>query len=297
MNAKVKMSQALGRAGLKLKKYSPEILMGLGIAGGITASVMGAKATLKLEGVVDTINSAKTRVTDTYENSDREAYSDKDKRHDLTVIYTQGVMEIVKLYGPSVSLGLGSIVCILSAHGIMRKRYAAVAVAYNSLEKTFADYRDRVKDQFGEEVAEALRNGIYEVEETDSKTGKKVTKHTIDGTKHSMYARFFDEFNPNWTENPEYNMMFLKSQQQWLNDKLQARGHVFLNEVYDALGMERSPAGAVVGWTCGIGGSGDEFIDFGIYDAGSDAARDFVNGFERSILLDFNVDGVIYEMI
>ena len=60
------------------------------------------------------------------------------------------------------------------------------------------------------------------------------------------------------------------------------------------LGIPRSQAGAVVGWVLG---EGDDYIDFGMFDGNNMATRDFVNGYERSILLDFNVDGVIYDLI
>jgi hypothetical protein len=98
--------------------------------------------------------------------------------------------------------------------------------------------------------------------------------------------------NPNWQKNSEHNKLFLKCQQSYANDMLQARGHVFLNEVYSWLGLEHSKAGAVVGWV--INSDGDNFVDFGIFDPGNSR---FVNGQERSILLDFNVDGVIYDKI
>ena len=92
--------------------------------------------------------------------------------------------------------------------------------------------------------------------------------------------------------------MFLRAQQQYANDKLIAQGHLFLNEVYDMLGLPRTKAGAIVGWVYDDNNAvGDNFVDFGIYDVHRETARDFVNGYERSILLDFNVDGVIYDLI
>ena len=90
------------------------------------------------------------------------------------------------------------------------------------------------------------------------------------------------------------NLFFLKAQQTNANVQLTVRGHVFLNEVYDMLGLPRTAAGAIVGW---VRGNGDDVIDFGIWD-NNDINSDFVNGYNRSkILLDFNVDGVIYDII
>ena len=113
---------------------------------------------------------------------------------------------------------------------------------------------------------------------------------------YSDYARFFDVGNPNWEKDSEYNLMFLKRQQAYANDKLKANGYLFLNEVYDMLGIPKSKAGQVVGWIYDPeNGSGDNYVDFGIYNVNREAARDFVNGYERTILLDFNVDGNIWE--
>lgn len=108
----------------------------------------------------------------------------------------------------------------------------------------------------------------------------------------SPYARFFDEASANWVKDPEINHIFVQCQQNFANNLLIARGHLFLNEVYDMLGIDRSSAGQVVGWV--ISGDGDNFVDFGMFEAHS--AR-FVNGYERSILLDFNVDGVVVDKI
>ena len=90
-------------------------------------------------------------------------------------------------------------------------------------------------------------------------------------------------------------MLFLRTQQNYANDLLKARGHLFLNEVYSMLGIPHTSAGAIVWWTIGAGG--DNYVDFGIFTRDSQVVREFVNGYERSILLDFNVDGVIWDMI
>ena len=92
--------------------------------------------------------------------------------------------------------------------------------------------------------------------------------------------------------------MFLKDQQRYANDILKSKGHLFLNEVYDMLSIPRTKAGQVVGWIYDEKHPvGDNFVDFGIYDIYNERARDFVNGYERTILLDFNVDGNILDMI
>jgi hypothetical protein len=102
----------------------------------------------------------------------------------------------------------------------------------------------------------------------------------------SLYARRFDFTNKHWSPNAAHNKMFLHTQQSYLNDVLAARGHVFLNDVHDALGLDRTTAGQLVGWL--RGGEGDGFIDLGITEDENDPGV---------FLLDFNVDGLIYEKI
>jgi hypothetical protein len=183
----------------------------------------------------------------------------------------------------------------------MRKRNLAVIAAYKAVEQGFSDYRKRVISELGEEKDREFRYGIKKekitVTETDEKGKEKKTEkiiETIDPNNHSPYAVFFDESSIHWTKTAEYNKLFLQTQQNFANDLLHSRKHIFLNEVYDMLGLPRTQAGAVVGW---VKGHGDDYVDFGIFDRESEKARDFVNGYERSILLDFNVAGVIYDLI
>lgn len=294
------VSKMAGRQGLLLKKYSPEILMVAGVTGIVTSTVLACKATLKAEQVIDAAKERIETIKEVSETNEEDVYSETDHKKDLAIVYTQTGVEFVRLYGPALTLGALSIGCILGSHGIMKKRNLAVAAAYKAVETSFADYRKRVVEEFGEEKDRLLKNGIKKdimvVEETDEKGKKKSTTIEVDNVDPndiSQYARFFDEASPQWTKTPEYNLTFLKCQQNYANDLLKSRGHIFLNEVYDMLGIPRSQAGSVVGWVLG---EGDDYVDFGIFDDKM-SNRDFVNGYERSILLDFNVDGVIYDLI
>lgn len=119
-----------------------------------------------------------------------------------------------------------------------------------------------------------------------------VKKSTCEGTgciSYSKYARLFDESNPYWGTDPEINLWYLLSQQRVANNLLRHRGYLFLNEVYDMLGFDRTQDGAVVGWIY-KSQNGDNYVDFGIYNTG-DLNR--INKPKKSILLDFNVDGAI----
>lgn len=302
-----KLTRTLNRVGLKLKKHSPEILVVTGVVGTVASAVMACKATTKIDEVLAETKENVEKTKDYVEKKGfSEQYTEEDYKKDLTIFYAKGGLELVKLYAPSVALGALSITAILSGHNVLRKRNVALAAAYATVEKGFKEYRGRVVERFGEELDRELKYNIKakEVEETtvDEKTGEeKVTKKTVnvaDPNNYSTYARFFDDGCTGWTKDPEYNLMFLKNQQRYANDLLKSRGHLFLNEVYDMLGIPRTKAGQVVGWIYDEEyPNGDNFVDFGIYDLYNEKARDFVNGYERTILLDFNVDGDIMNLI
>ena len=283
------VSKALGRQALVLEKNSPAILFGTGIVGMVGSTVLACRATLKLEEVLDegkeNIKKAKTL--------EHEDYSEKDREKDLAIIHIQTSVKIVKLYGPAIVLGGAAVAALTQSHSILNKRNAALTAAYAALEKGFAQYRQRVIEKYGEEEDRNFRYGSREVEVMEN--GKKKTVLRVGEGEPSIYARFFDPMSTKWSKEPEYNLLLLKCQQNYANDLLRARGHVFLNEVYDMIGVPRSKAGSVVGWLL-IGNVKENWIDFGIWDDDNNV-RDFVNGREASILLDFNVDGVIYDKI
>lgn len=303
-----KMAKLTGPMGLKLAKNSPEILVVAGVVGILASAVLACKATLKVEDVLDEhaqkADKIKTVRQDVIDGERAEdVYTEQDQKKDMAVTYVQTGLSLVKLYAPAVILGGLSIACILKSHSIMKTRNVALMAAYKTLDQGFKAYRKRVVEEHGEQTDYMYKNGlrsetiVEEIKDENGKT-KKVKKEILvndDPSKSSMYARFFDESNPDWGKSPEYNKLFLKSVQNYMNDLLITRGHVFLNEAYDALGMERSKAGAIVGWVIGEGR--ENCIDFGIFDGGRERARAFVNGDERSILLDFNVDGVVYNFL
>lgn len=287
------ITQRIARTTLLAQKSSPEVLLAAGIVGMVGSTVLACRATLKMDTVLDEtkekLNTAKTL--------EHPEYSERDRQRDVSLIYYQTGIKIVKLYTPAVVLGGLSIYALTTSHNIMAKRAVALTAAYSALEKGFSEYRERVVEKYGEEEDRNLRYGSQQIEEVNSKSGKKKLVTRVGKGEPSIYARFFDISSSSWSKEPEYNLMFLQCQQNYANDKLHARGHVFLNEVYDMLGLERSKAGAVVGWILSKNGETDNYIDFGVFDGRTQAARDFVNGFEGSILLDFNVDGVIYDKI
>lgn len=298
-------SRGMHRIGFKIKKVSPEILVVAGVAGIVTSAVMACKATTKAGAIKDELREGMGQINEVANNPKVQNYTEEDKRKDTVIVYTQAAMKYIKLYGPSVLLGAASIACVVCSHNILKKRNVALAAAYASIDKGFKEYRGRVIERFGEELDRELRYNVkakeFEETTTDTKGKEKIAKTTVevaDPNTYSEYARFFDDGCNGWTKDAEYNLMFLKNTQNTANDILKSRGHLFLNEVYDMLGIPRSKAGQVVGWIYDKDHPiGDNFVDFGIYNMNIEKVRDFVNGYERTILLDFNVDGPIMDMI
>jgi Family of unknown function (DUF6353) len=291
------LSSKLGRTALIAGKHSPTILFATGVVGVVATAVTASRSTLKLEEVIDrgTTDLAKAQIL---RDEQRIDYSEQDYKQDALVIYSRTAVDIVKLYALPISLGFISIACLTKSHRILTRRNAAITAAYSALDLGFREYRDRVKQEFGPDIERHFRYGSERQTITqDTPEGPKeitVRRANID-TDHSIYARFFDQLSRVWQKEPEYNLVFLRAQQNYANDMLKARGHLFLNEVYDLLGIDRSGAGQVVGWV--IGDTGDNYVDFGIFNQDNPRAIDFVNGREGAILLDFNVDGVVYDRI
>lgn len=288
------------------KKHSPEILMVTGVIGTVASTIMACKATLKVNDILD----------ETKENLDKihecagkpelaEKYTEHDAKKDTAIVYVQTGLKFVKLYAPAITLGVLSIGSMVASNHILRKRNAAMAAAYATLDSAFKTYRGRVVERFGEEVDKELKYGVKAVEVKEKEEGEdgktKTVKKTLnvvdpnDPSTFNEYTRIFGPGNPIWQKDHMYNLMFLRAQQSYFNDKLRVDGMVFLNDVYKALGIPISKAGQYVGWVYdpkNENAQGDNYIDFGIYEAF--VPSDTVEGkFDKTIVLDFNVDGNI----
>jgi hypothetical protein len=285
------IARGVARSGLLTQKNSPAILFGVGVVGMVGSTVLACRATLKVDEVLEETRENLEKIK-TYDNPEK--YSEMDRKKDVTTAYTKVVFNVAKLYGPAILLGGASIFCLTKSHTILSARNAALTAAYAAVDEAFKKYRGRVVDKYGVEEDQRFRHDSEPVEILNEKGN--ITHSTRVSGDPTMYARFFDQLSTEWSRDPEYNLVYLKHQQSYFNHMLRARGHVFLNEVYDALGIERSKEGNVVGWVFGGGDDSDNHVDFGLYED-NPKARDFINGREGSILLDFNVDGTILDKI
>lgn len=305
---KNKVTRKLYKVKFGLKKHSPEILVVAGTVGVVTSAVMACKATLKVNAVVDEAKENLNKIEVAGQKGVTEAgetYTEEDVKNETKIVYIQTGVKLAKLYALPVGLGVVSIAAILGGHNILRKRNIALAASYTALFNDFKGYRSRVVERFGEQLDKELKYNLKtkEVEEivmhedgTEEIVKKKEqVMDDPDGLAgYDSFARFFDDGCAGWDPNPEYSLMFLNQQQNYANDKLRRQGYLFLNDVYDMLGIPKCKEGQTHGWVYDEKNPiGDNFVDFGIYNISRRKNRDFVNGYEKVILLDFNHDGNI----
>ena len=302
----MKLRNMMNNCKLQISKKSPEILVGVGGVGVVSSCVLACRATLKVDSVMDEYRTVEENIEKVLSGEiPSDDYTQEDAENDLRIMRIKTAVNVAKLYAPSIILGGVSLGCIIKSHGILNSRYNAISAAYMTIDGSYKAYRNRVAERFGSDVEKELRYDIKVQELTNTtvdENGNEVTSteeaRVMNNFGYSEYARFFDESCIAWQKDPSYNLTFLRAQQSYANDMLKARGVLFLNEVYDMLDIPRTKAGQVVGWKYDpVNGKGDNYVDFGIYDLTRERVRAFVNGDEPNILLDFNVDGNVWELM
>ena len=295
------LRKSFKKAQLTVKKHSPEILMVAGVIGTVAGAVMACKETLELEDVLDECNQEKLELEEQYTMC--EEYSEDAYKKDQVKLTIKQVAKIVKLYAPSVIMEATSIGVIFASNDIMRKRNASMAAAYATLNSMYKRYRQNVIESYGEEVDKDMRFGVKhekvtEVDEDGNKVKIDARIVDLDNTALAIsdYSRFFQSGCKGFdASSGRYNLLYLKGIQAMFNNKLIADGYVMLNDVYRELGFDTVPEGWSIGWVYDEENPiGDNYIDFGLYEARNKNQR-AVNDWEPVILMDFNVDGNLYE--
>lgn len=303
----VKLSTKLGKVGLVIKKREPEILVIAGAVGAVTSTVLACKATLKVTEVLAEHKETINIIHDTAAREDmKEKYTAETEKRDVRIVYTQTALKIAKEYAPAIILGGLSLGCMFASNNMLRKRNAALAVAYATIDKSFKDYRGRVAERFGTDVEEEIRLGMTEetITETerDPETGKdkKVKKKVkvADPNLTSDYAMYFNEQTSVYYDSCyDFNLTMLHAKEAYWTNMLQQRGYVTLNEVLEDIGVAGHKAGMVVGWFYDKKNpKGDDQVLFNIkevYVRTGDGEHDM----RKMIIIDPNVQGEIYSLM
>lgn len=280
------------RSALRVKKNSPQILFYGGIIGTVATTVLASRATLKAVPVMEQLRAERAEL-DTFHGEGR--VSEDDYTHVAVQQYTVASLQLARLYGPTVLVGIGSLVALTKSHQQLNARNTALTMAYTGLFKTFEAYRDRVRDQLGPDIDQQFLHGTVQKEiEYEDKSGRTRTKEitVLDPTSAAALTYFYDANTNSWCKDPGYNQNFLDGQQEWATILLQRQGHLFLNEVYSLLQIPHTREGAVLGWVFKDLGNNDMFVDFGHHKDG-----EFVAGYKRDVMLEFNIHGPILDLI
>lgn len=299
-----KAMESIGRFFSKVKfqtvKHSPEILTAVGVISTAAGAVLMCKSSLKVTDILE--KHKKDAETIKKVEGDPEydkEYSKKDALRDKTILFLRTGLSLARVYAPGVIIFGSGIACILAGHNVLSKRQAALGASFNSLSAAFDEYRDRVKQEVGEQkekdifMAPAIRSEESDKSDDDSEDEKDIYK------KQSLpkYTVLFDEFNDHWAKGIGENKCFLDASAKVLNEKLRRNGYLFLNDVYDFLGYPKTTEGQLVGWIYDSSNPNEHFVDFGIYGTNDEAKEAFISGEEKSIWLTFNPDGYIFESL
>lgn len=313
------MTRTASKYGYKLRKASPTIMIVGAAIGGVTATVLACKATIKAQDIleehnatVEKIHTAKEQIeSGEMQLKEGETYTEKDFKNDITTTYVQTGMKLAKVYAPAVGLGVASLSCMFGSHHIMTKRNASLTAAYIALDKAFEEYKSRVTDRFGGRVQQELEHNIKAVEIENKKIDENGVEESIKEYKDvamqhtSPYTCIFDETVDTWQPDNDLNRNYLFLMERSANKRLRTQGHLFLNEVLGMIGTHggitmKTPEGQIVGWIYDPNDKNKQsHVDFGItnYVEGNDALNSFIDGVERSVMLRFNCDGPIIDKI
>lgn len=291
-----KVTGAFSKQIMTIKTNSPVLLLGVGVVGVTSSVVLACRATLKLSEVLEKGEEDLEKVKTS------PAVEDEEERSKAKLgVQLQTAIRVVRLYTPSGLILAGSIACLAGSHVILQKRNAGLIAAYTVVSQSFKEYRGRVVADQGKEKDFEYRFGKEEREiAVEGETGTEVV--TVKGPDQDSlahktewtYARVFDRSNPNWTDIPHQNQNFINMVESSANRRLIINGHLFLNDVYEMLGIPKTNAGQQVGWVVNPKpGEGDGIVDLGVWNEGTYKGVEWVSGQRDALLLDFNVDGVI----
>lgn len=289
----------------KLVAYSPEIMIGAGVIGGITSAVMACKATRKADAIGYDFECDKETIKREFKDDDGALIESKEYKKELTRRTFKYVGQVCKVYAPAAVVGGISIASILSGYNVLNKRTVALAASLDILNEDFKKYRERIVNRYGEEVDYEVYNGIEKEtvkEKIVDENGKKktVTKEVVKDYDGNMFTAVFHEGNLGFERDALHNKFVIDSTVQMLNQRLQSRyrkGHpgiMSYNEARKAFGFRPVPHGQIWGWVYDEENPvGDNYISVGMLEDIDSAKANFINGEEYAVVLNFNCDSNI----
>lgn len=211
------MNKVLHHSKLFLQRNSSTILTCVGGAGVIATSVMAVKATPK---ALRLLEEAK-----------------EEKGEDLTTI------EVVRIAGPpyipAVLMGVSTLACIFGANALNKRSQASLMSAYAMLDNSYKEYKNKVTDIYGEEADKEVQAGIAKDKYEDAEM--KIVPEGDEELFYDFYSsRYFTSTKKDVLE-AEYS----------INRKISTQDYAYLNDFYDALGLDTIDPGYTLGWSSG----------------------------------------------
>lgn len=291
------LRQTINGVGLQLKKAAPDIMFAAGIALSAVSVIEFCK---KSDKGLPVAKQFKENVQELSEEHSDGAYNDKTY---CTLVAEEAVKagkELGKIYWKPAVMWVASTALVAGSHYILKDRNATLTIIASGLGAELKTLHQRIIERYGEDVDKELKFGTetkeIETRSIDEETGEEVVNKSVVPVNNggfSLFARYYDEACIGWRNNAELNKSFLLAREAEANRRLDKQGYLFLNDVYEMLGMKKTRAGQKVGWKKNSR-FGDGYVSFGIFNT-RQGNRDFVNGYQPIVLLDFNVDGEIID--
>ena len=214
---------------------------------------------------------------------------------EIVTIYSRTAGRLLRLYAPAIAIGSVSIAAILASHRIHVHREAGLVAAYTAANEAYSRYRGEVRTELGEEkeleIFNRSQTEVKTVTEIDPETGEEVS---VEKRVAAKYIAVFDRNSPYFRhDDDDANLTKVRIVQNFANDRLTINGHVFLNEIYDDLGLPRTKAGAVTGWIYDPNNLGDHQIQLGFDLDWRLVKPEGIDGF----IINPNVQGVILDYV
>lgn len=284
---KEQITQLIGKVKLGAKRNAPELLLGAGFVTGTATVILASRASIKATGIKKDLDESKMSLEFNLQSGD---LNDEEAKLEVRKLYTRYALNLAKEYAIPVGLYASTVALIFSSYKIQKNRQMALSAALTACTAAYSTLVNKLKKgaAFGLTAKEVL-DGVEAREVVNPETGEvtieKVQGEAIDT---SVYKVRFDKYSTCWEKDKFQNESTLRSEENWANDRLRLQGYLFLNDVYDRLGLPRTKTGQVVGWLSN--GDGDNFVDFGVKDCEEyEDVRFDANAFD----LNFNVDGDI----
>lgn len=310
------ITRGLTQARFSVKENSPKLCFIGGVATFIAAGVMIWKSRPKYEAITKELEEKKAEVEALSNRVDNgevsaETYSKDDAKADILKLNVKAGAKKVVTMAPALVLGGASIVFFYSGYRILTGRYSGMAKAYTGLSKDHDILKNAVIATFGLDKYNELARlkTVGRIVEPDEDSNDVASYDAVEPVKtYSANSKIFGpETSSLATKDADANRTLLDGLERTFTDLLRNRmtdwqpGRLFLNEVLRALELEETDEGNLLGWTLypneedniRYGCSGH--VSFGIYDICNDPKEDewrrrFVDGYENTILLHFNVD-------